>query len=106
MRTRSCGPRTCHASQCCYGPLTRSAVQQTEISGSDKALIDTITRFAAGLVLLGIASAGVSETDIWGHLAIGLDMLRTGHFLWVDPYSFTHDQPWINHEWLWDVLAA
>lgn len=58
------------------------------------------------LLVIGEAAAGRTESDIWGHLSIGLDMLRTSQFLWVDPYSFTHDQLWVNHEWLWDLLTA
>ena len=76
-------------------------MESTRISLADKAFIDGLTRATVGLILLGIATAGVSETDIWGHIAIGLDMLRDGRFLWVDPYSFTHEQTWINHEWLY-----
>ena len=36
----------------------------------------------------------------------GLDFLASGHLPWHDPYSFTSDQAWINHEWLWDVVSA
>jgi hypothetical protein len=63
-------------------------------------------RWCIGLTLLGFATAGRTETDIWGHTAIGLDMLSQGRFLWVDPYSFTSDQLWVNHEWLWDIATA
>jgi hypothetical protein len=72
----------------------------------DKALVDTLLRLCLALALLGLATTGMTETDIWGHFAIGLDMLREHRFFWVDPYSFTHDQPWINHEWLWDLSLA
>jgi len=76
------------------------------ITTEEKSFIDTLTRTALLLLVLGRAAAGRTDTDIWGHMSIGLDMLRDRHFLWVDPYSFTHDQRWINHEWLWDIVVA
>jgi hypothetical protein len=42
-----------------------------------------------------------ADTDLWGHLRFGRDIVDAG---WAvhqsDPYSFTSDRPWINHEWL------
>lgn len=72
----------------------------------DKAYVDSLQRIALAVVLCGWAAAGTTDTDIWGHMAIGLDMLTSGRFLWVDPYSFTHDQRWVNHEWLWDIVVG
>jgi hypothetical protein len=51
------------------------------------------------------ARAGV-DPDLWGHLRFGLDIVRDGRLTAVDPYSFTQDVPWINHEWLSEVLFA
>ena len=65
-----------------------------------------MTRLAVGIVLTGWAAAGFTDTDIWGHVRFGLDFLASGHLPWRDPYSFTSDQAWINHEWLWDVLVG
>ena len=76
------------------------------ITTDEKSFVDTLTRLALLLLVVGRAAAGRTESDIWGHMSIGLDMLRDRHFLWVDPYSFTHDQRWINHEWLWDLIVA
>ena len=72
----------------------------------DRAFFETLVRVALAIVLLGQAAAGFTDTDIWGHMAIGLDMLRSRQFMWVDPYSFTSDLRWVNHEWLWDVSVA
>ena len=77
-----------------------------QLTPGDKTFVDTLVRVGLMLLVLGEATAGRTESDIWGHLSIGLDMLRTGQFLWVDPYSFTHDQLWVNHEWLWDLGTA
>jgi hypothetical protein len=47
-----------------------------------------------------------ADADLWGHLRFGLDMFETGALHSSDPYSFTSDRPWINHEWLAEVLMA
>jgi hypothetical protein len=44
------------------------------------------------------------DPDLWGHLRFGLDFLATGALPAVDPYSFTQDKPWINHEWLSEAI--
>ena len=74
-------------------------------SPGDRAFVDTAIRYALALVLLGQAAAGATDSDIWGHMAFGLDMLRNRQFMWVDPYSFTSDQPWVNHEWLSELAT-
>ena len=67
---------------------------------------------AAGVVLLRLAIAtalllAISRTwvdaDLWGHLRFGHDILK-GALPRVDTYSFTSDIPWINHEWLAEVV--
>ncbi len=58
------------------------------------------------VVALAIAARAATDTDIWGHLRFGLDILSQGRLPAVDPYSFTSAQPWVNHEWLGQVLLA
>ncbi len=41
-----------------------------------------------------------TDTDLWGHTRFGLDILRDHELPSDDPYSFTQDKPWVNHEWL------
>ena len=57
---------------------------------------------AAGLVVLLFAMSTLTwtDTDLWGHTRFGLDILRDHDLPSVDPYSFTQDKPWVNHEWL------
>jgi hypothetical protein len=57
---------------------------------------------AAGLVILLFALSTLTwtDTDLWGHTRFGLDILRDHQLPSVDPYSFTQDKPWVNHEWL------
>lgn len=46
------------------------------------------------------------DPDLWGHLRFGLDWWRSFSLPSVDPYSFTQDRPWINHEWFSEALMA
>src|SRR6185436_4926423 len=47
-----------------------------------------------------------ADPDLWGHVRFGLDILRDRALPAVDPYSFTQDVPWMNHEWLSELLMA
>ena len=53
-----------------------------------------------------LVSTTLADPDLWGHLRFGLDMLQTGALHSTDPYSFTADRPWINHEWLAELLMG
>ena len=62
----------------------------------------------AGLLALacGLALVTRADADLWGHLRFGLDMIDTGQLTSDDPYSFTQDIPWTNHEWLSELQMA
>jgi len=46
-----------------------------------------------------------ADTDLWGHLKFGQDILEQRGFSWTDSYSYTASgSPWINHEWLMELL--
>ena len=47
-----------------------------------------------------------ADPDLWGHIRFGQLMLDGRAMVRTDPYSFTSDQPWINHEWLSEVAMA
>ena len=47
-----------------------------------------------------------ADSDLWGNVKFGFDLLETWSFSTVDPYSFTQDIPWINHSWLPQVMLA
>ncbi len=50
-------------------------------------------------------SQTVADADLWGHIKFGQDILRSGQIIQRDTYSYlTGDQPWINHEWLAEVV--
>ncbi len=63
---------------------------------------------AAGLVALVVAATLVtrSDPDLWGHVRFGIDILQTWQLPADDPYSFTQDKPWINHEWLAELAMG
>ena len=55
---------------------------------------------AAIILVFAAATSSRADADLWGHVRFGLDILHARHLTSVDPYSFTQDTPWINHEWL------
>ena len=57
-------------------------------------------------LLLAAATITTADSDLWGHLRFGLDTLETWSLPSADPYSFTQDLPWINHEWLSELVMA
>ena len=59
------------------------------------------------LALMSILlSATRTDPDLWGHVRFGLDWLRTRRLPALDPYSFTQDRPWVNHEWLSEAFMG
>jgi hypothetical protein len=50
--------------------------------------------------------ASRADPDLWGHVRFGLDWLAERRLPSIDPYSFTQDRPWINHEWLSEALMS
>jgi uncharacterized membrane protein len=59
-------------------------------------------------VLFAIAVADWSrfaDPDLWGHVRFGQEVLRQGHLVWRDPYSYSSPgHLWLNHEWLSEVI--
>jgi len=53
-----------------------------------------------------LVSYTVADADLWGHLRFGADLLHSWRFTRHDPYSFTSDVAWINHEWLAEAVFA
>ncbi|MFQ5716395.1 MAG: hypothetical protein ACE5GQ_04775 [Nitrospinales bacterium] len=46
-----------------------------------------------------------ADPDLWGHIKFGEEIWLTGGIPKTDPYSYTaQGLPWINHEWLTEVL--
>jgi hypothetical protein len=71
------------------------------------ALFSTRRAFVAvlGLGLFTMAARGVTDPDVWWHLRTGQLMWQSRCLFHTDPYSFTRlGQPWVNHEWLSEIL--
>ena len=58
------------------------------------------------LLAVYLLAGTTADPDLWGHVRFGQDMLaaRTVHV--PDTYSFASDRPWVNHEWLSELLMA
>jgi hypothetical protein len=63
----------------------------------------------AAAIALGVLVAVTqtrADVDLFGHVRFGRDFLQHGRLDRTDPYSFTSDRSWVNHEWLAEVLFA
>ncbi len=48
-----------------------------------------------------------ADSDLWGHIRFGQAMLKAGHMIEYDPYSYSAPgHLWRNHEWLSEVTFA
>lgn len=72
----------------------------------DYQTVSGLIRVALGVCLCLLISGTLADADLWGHLRFGLDLLASGRLPVLDSYSFTSDRPWINHEWLAELLMA
>ena len=51
------------------------------------------------IVLCFLAGTG-ADPDLFGHLTFGREIVHALRVHATDPYSFTSDVRWVNHEWL------
>ncbi len=63
-----------------------------------------ILRLLLAAFLFTLLTRTSADPDLWGHLRFGRDIVRLKGVPSHDTYSFTSDIPWINHEWLAEVL--
>jgi hypothetical protein len=56
------------------------------------------------LIILCFLAVTGADADLWGHLRFGRDIVSSGVIRQTDAYSFTSDVPWVNHEWLAEVI--
>lgn len=69
----------------------------------------TAPAWAPLVAILGALSwtfrTDVAGSDLWWHLASGRDIWQRGSVPSTDAFSHTFaGEPWMNHEWLWDVI--
>ena len=67
--------------------------------------LDVAAKLLAVSSAIYIFSFITADPDLWGHIKFGEDLWQAKGLVRVDPYSFTaHGQPWINHEWLAELI--
>jgi hypothetical protein len=94
-------------------PSTAPAEAKTKASGSALEAVKRMFSFPAmlGAFLVGWVFSATRiffvDPDVWWHIRVGQDILRTHHWPTTDPYSFTvFGTPWIAYEWLGEVVVA
>ena len=65
-----------------------------------------LMRRAAAVAALFVVALTTADSDLWGHVRFGEDIIDDASIAAHDPYSFTSDRSWVNHEWLSEVLMA
>jgi hypothetical protein len=63
-----------------------------------------LIRVAMWCVLIAMLAQTDADPDLWGHVLGGRDIVAHGGVLRADPYSFTSDRAWVNHNWLGEVV--
>ena len=85
-----------------------ASARSCESNRTTRAVVEAQTVRLIRLALLVGAVCLISQTrvdpDLWGHVLFGRDIVAQRAIPAVDPYSFTSDRLWINHEWLAEVL--
>jgi hypothetical protein len=66
----------------------------------------SVLRVVAAIGAALFVAYTAADPDLWGHVRFGEDILRHGAIASHDPYSFTSDRTWVNHEWLAEVLMG
>jgi len=87
-----------------------SMLQTSETPSRQSTFSTSLFRYSPGLILISIAIADsirLPAPDLWWHVRFGQAVLRLGHLVRHDPYSYTAaGHYWNNHEWLAEVLMA
>lgn len=61
--------------------------------------------FILAVGLFAMAARNVTDPDFWWHLKTGQLIARDHRLFYADPFSSTRSgHPWLNHEWLPDLL--
>jgi hypothetical protein len=81
------------------------ALRRPRVRLSEHELL-ALMRFALSVAVLLLVAWSSADPDLWGHVRFGEDILDHREIASRDPYSFTSDRPWVNHEWLAEVFMA
>src|ERR1700722_13897743 len=96
-----------------FSSAPSTAVSSSGTLSSASSTLQMIFSFPA---LLGVFLVGrvfyearnfVVDPDLWWHVRVGQDILASGHWATVDPYSYTvAGNPWMAYEWFGDVIIG
>jgi hypothetical protein len=90
--------------------MNHEATSMERATQSAAAGVPSLLSYAPAFVLLAVVVADAvqyADTDLWGHVRFGQVMLRTGHLIRADIFSYSAaGRPWIDHEWLAEVVMA
>ncbi len=59
---------------------------------------------SVGAVALAVLTYTRADPDLWGNVRFGADIVTARFARLADHYSFLSNRPWINHEWLAEVV--
>ena len=92
------------------------SADQPRAENSSAKLVNALKWVISFPAMLGIFLIGrvfyegrgfIVDPDVWWHIKVGQDILRTHHWPTVDTYSFTAaGTPWIAYEWLGEIVLA
>jgi hypothetical protein len=71
--------------------------------GALKRRIDRLMTAAIPFAIAMVVIPALPDVDLWGHVRFGGDIIHAGAIPTADPYSFTSDRSWVNHEWLTEI---
>ena len=87
-------------------PVTDTASSRDSSWSNTLSSAIAVLRVPVWIGVFGALLTTTADPDLWGHVRFGLDMLSTGRLTTVDPYSYTSDIPWLNHEWLSELIMG
>lgn len=61
-------------------------------------------QIALAAIVLAVFTHTRADPDLWGHVRFGEDMVDAQTVYVPEHYSFMSDRPWVNHEWLAEIV--
>jgi hypothetical protein len=100
-----------------FDPIAKQmSADQSRAASSSSKLVNALKWVISFPAMLGMFLIGrvfyegrgfIVDPDVWWHIKVGQDILRTHHWPTVDSYSFTAaGTPWIAYEWLGEIVLA
>jgi hypothetical protein len=74
------------------------------VSPDGRRVVARILPLLTVLIITCFLTNTSADADLWGHLTFGRDIVQSRAVHASDPYSFTSDRPWVNHEWLAEAI--